>query len=124
MDRSARKVVQFSVHQKGRGEGRLTLPARRVASALAYSRTDRREHFLAAGPFGAGSSGTLSSGGLPLDRTLRLVIVVVLVLRLIGLLPTWPYSPGWGYYPSGGLGLLLLIVVIVLLLGGGKGRPG
>jgi hypothetical protein len=44
------------------------------------------------------------------------IILVVLVLLLIGALPTWPYSQGWGYYPSGGLGLALLIVLILLLL--------
>jgi hypothetical protein len=44
------------------------------------------------------------------------IILVVLVLLLIGALPTWPYSQGWGYYPSGGLGLALVIVLILLLL--------
>jgi Protein of unknown function (DUF3309) len=45
------------------------------------------------------------------------ILVVVLVILLLGALPTWPYSSGWGYYPSGGLGLVLLIVVVLLLLG-------
>ncbi len=45
------------------------------------------------------------------------VILLILVLLLIGALPTWPYSSGWGYYPSGGLGLILLIVVILALTG-------
>ena len=45
------------------------------------------------------------------------VLVVLLVLMLLGALPTWPHSKSWGYYPSGGLGLLLAIVVILLLLG-------
>ena len=45
------------------------------------------------------------------------VLIVVLLLILLGALPTWPYSRGWGYYPSGGLGLILLIVVVLLLLG-------
>ena len=44
------------------------------------------------------------------------LFVVLIVLLVVGLLPTWPYSSGWGYYPSGGLGLVLLIVVIVLLM--------
>jgi hypothetical protein len=47
-----------------------------------------------------------------------LILVILLILLLIGALPTWPYSSGWGYYPSGGLGLILLIILIVLLLGG------
>jgi hypothetical protein len=46
---------------------------------------------------------------------LRTVLLVVLVLVLLGSLPTWPYSTGWGYYPSGGLGLVLLIVVILIV---------
>jgi uncharacterized protein DUF3309 len=45
------------------------------------------------------------------------ILVIVLVLLLIGALPTWPYSSGWGYYPSGGLGLVVLILVILLLMG-------
>ena len=45
------------------------------------------------------------------------VLIVILVLVLVGALPTWPYSSGWGYYPSGGLGLVLLIVLILLVMG-------
>jgi len=45
------------------------------------------------------------------------VLLVILVLLLVGALPTWPYSSGWGYYPSGGLGLVLLIVLILLVMG-------
>ena len=52
-----------------------------------------------------------------MDKTLRIVLIVVLILLLIGALPAWPYSAGWGYYPSGGLGLVLLILLILLLLG-------
>jgi Protein of unknown function (DUF3309) len=45
------------------------------------------------------------------------ILLIILVLLLIGALPTWPHSSGWGYYPSGGLGLLLVIVLILVLLG-------
>jgi Protein of unknown function (DUF3309) len=45
------------------------------------------------------------------------VLIIVLIVVLIATLPTWPYSSGWGYYPSGGLGLILLILVILLLTG-------
>jgi hypothetical protein len=45
------------------------------------------------------------------------VLLVILVLLLVGALPTWPYSSGWGYYPSGGLGLVLVILVVLLLMG-------
>lgn len=47
---------------------------------------------------------------------LRTILVILLVLFLLGALPTWPYSAHWGYYPSGGVGLLLLIVIILVLL--------
>jgi hypothetical protein len=45
------------------------------------------------------------------------VLIIILILLLLGALPTWPYSSGWGYYPSGGFGIVLLIVVILLLIG-------
>jgi hypothetical protein len=45
------------------------------------------------------------------------ILIIILILILIGALPTWPYSRSWGYYPSGGLGLILLILLILLLLG-------
>lgn len=45
------------------------------------------------------------------------ILLVVLILLLLGALPTWPYSRGWGYYPSGGLGLVVVIVIILLLMG-------
>jgi len=45
------------------------------------------------------------------------VVLVILVLLMMGTLSTWPYSSGWGYYPSGGLGLVLLIVLILALTG-------
>ena len=44
------------------------------------------------------------------------ILLILLVLLLIGALPAWPYSTGWGYYPSGGLGLILVIVLLVVLL--------
>src|ERR1700746_4057929 len=45
------------------------------------------------------------------------ILLVILVLLLIGALPTWPYSRGWGYYPSGGLGLVVLILLVLALSG-------
>ena len=45
------------------------------------------------------------------------ILVVVLILMLLGALPTWPHSRNWGYFPSGGLGLVLIILIILLLLG-------
>jgi len=45
------------------------------------------------------------------------ILLLILVLLLLGALPTWPYSGGWGYYPSGGVGLVLLIVVVLLVAG-------
>ncbi|WIM09891.1 DUF3309 family protein [Enhydrobacter sp.] len=45
------------------------------------------------------------------------ILLIILILILLGALPTWPYSSGWGYYPSGGVGLILIIVIILLLMG-------
>ena len=45
------------------------------------------------------------------------ILLILLILFLIGALPTWPHSANWGYYPSGGLGLIVLILVILLLMG-------
>ena len=45
------------------------------------------------------------------------ILLIILILILIGALPTWPYSGGWGYYPSGGFGLLVIIVIVLLLMG-------
>jgi hypothetical protein len=48
---------------------------------------------------------------------MRTILLIILVLLLIGSFPAWPYSSGWGYYPSGGIGLILLIVLILALTG-------
>ena len=47
---------------------------------------------------------------------MQTILLIILVLLLIGALPAWPYSGGWGYYPSGGLGLILVIVLLVAVL--------
>ena len=49
--------------------------------------------------------------------SLSFILLIVLVLILIGALPHWPYSAGWGYYPSGGVGTVLIILLILILLG-------
>lgn len=45
------------------------------------------------------------------------ILIVILILILLGALPTWPYSSGWGYYPSGSIGLVLVILLILVLIG-------
>ena len=45
------------------------------------------------------------------------ILLIILILLLLGALPAWPYSGGWGYYPSGGLGLVVVIVIVLLLMG-------
>jgi len=50
-------------------------------------------------------------------KNMGTILIVILVLVLVGALPTWPHSKSWGYYPSGGLGLILLILVVLLLMG-------
>lgn len=48
---------------------------------------------------------------------MRLIILIVVVILLLGALPTWPYSSGWGYYPAGGLGTILIVLLILALVG-------
>ncbi len=48
---------------------------------------------------------------------MRFILLIIVIILLLGALPTWPYSTGWGYYPSGGLGIILLIVIVLLVLG-------
>jgi hypothetical protein len=45
------------------------------------------------------------------------ILLIILVLLLVGALPTWPYSSGWGYYPSGGVGLIVVILLVLVLMG-------
>lgn len=49
--------------------------------------------------------------------SIGLIVLIVVVLLLVGAIPSWPYSRGWGYGPSGGLGLVLVILIVLLLLG-------
>ena len=45
------------------------------------------------------------------------ILLIIVILLVIGALPTWPYSSGWGYYPTGGLGLLVIIILVLVLMG-------
>jgi Protein of unknown function (DUF3309) len=49
--------------------------------------------------------------------SLGTLLLIILILLLVGALPTWPYSSGWGYYPSSGLGLVLIIILVLVLMG-------
>jgi hypothetical protein len=51
------------------------------------------------------------------EAPMNLILLIVIIVLLVAVLPTWPYSSGWGYYPSGGLGLVLVILLILLLMG-------
>jgi hypothetical protein len=55
--------------------------------------------------------------GLPEEVRMRFVLLIILLLLVLGALPTWPYSGEWGYYPSSGLALVLIIVLILVLMG-------
>lgn len=48
---------------------------------------------------------------------MNLIVLLIVLLLLFGALPTWPYSGGWGYYPSGGLGLVLVVLIVLVLIG-------
>ncbi len=45
------------------------------------------------------------------------ILLIIVILLLLGALPTWPYSGGWGYFPSGGLGLVLIVLIVLLVIG-------
>jgi hypothetical protein len=51
------------------------------------------------------------------EARMRLILFIIVVILLLGALPTWPYSAEWGYYPSGGLGLVVIVLLILLLMG-------
>jgi len=51
------------------------------------------------------------------NMSIGTILLIVLVLLLLGALPTWPYSTGWGYYPSGGLGLVLIVLLVLVVSG-------
>ncbi len=48
---------------------------------------------------------------------MRLILLIIVILLLVGALPTWPYSAGWGYFPAGGLGTILIILLVLALVG-------
>jgi hypothetical protein len=51
------------------------------------------------------------------DMSISTILLIVLVLLLVGALPAWPYSSGWGYYPSGGMGLVLIVLLVLVVTG-------
>lgn len=51
------------------------------------------------------------------DMSISTILLIILVLLLIGALPAWPYSSGWGYYPSGGMGLVLIVLLVLVVTG-------
>ena len=63
------------------------------------------------------AAGPLAARGEAKEEDMSLIVLVLLIIVLIGALPSWPYSSGWGYYPSGGLGLVVLILIILLVTG-------
>jgi hypothetical protein len=75
---------------------------------------DRRTLGESAKRFSCDGSETHSEANI----MLRTILVIFLILALLGSLPAWPYSTGWGYYPSGGLGLLLVVILIFAILDG------
>jgi Protein of unknown function (DUF3309) len=54
---------------------------------------------------------------MEMNMSLGTVLLIILILLLLGALPTWPYSSGWGYYPSSGLGLVVILLLVLLLTG-------
>jgi hypothetical protein len=52
-----------------------------------------------------------------MGETMRALLLIIVILLLVGALPAWPYSSGWGYYPSGGLGLVLIVLIVLAIVG-------
>jgi hypothetical protein len=90
----------------------------RVIGAAEANPATRPRLLLAKDP-GPVAAGVIYSGRNVEEATMSLgtILLIVLILILVGALPTWPHSAGWGYYPAGGLGLVLVIVLILVLLG-------
>jgi hypothetical protein len=65
----------------------------------------------------AGVSKPHAHQPLEVDMSIGRILLIILVLLLLGAIPAWPHSRGWGYGPSGGLGLVLVIVVVLVLMG-------
>ena len=63
------------------------------------------------------STGRAAVNPLKERKAMSTILLILLILLLVGALPTWPYSSGWGYYPSGMLGTILLVVIVLALLG-------
>jgi hypothetical protein len=61
--------------------------------------------------------GKLDQVEWSLQMSAGTILLIILIIILVGALPTWPYSSGWGYYPSGGLGLVVVILLILVLMG-------
>src|ERR1039457_5591054 len=61
--------------------------------------------------------GSAESDSREIEMSLGTILLILLVLLLLGALPTWPYSGGWGYYPSGGLGLVLIVLLVLVFTG-------
>jgi Protein of unknown function (DUF3309) len=101
-----------------------TKPPRRLAqSGLALVFVPRRRRFFLWNALAPFLEPLFPRGRCPLglDRSeatmLGTILIILLILLLVGALPTWPYSSGWGYYPGGGLGLILIIVIVLVLVG-------
>jgi hypothetical protein len=88
---------------------------RRLEQKLtARNRECRKENYWAERTFVCVRLSAWKSRG---NTMLSTILIIILILLLIGALPTWPYSSGWGYYPGGGLGLILIIIIILALMG-------
>jgi Protein of unknown function (DUF3309) len=88
-----------------------------VRAATTLSRNLRPASFVDENIYGKASSATPMFFKWEAIMSLGTILLIILILILVGALPTWPYSSGWGYYPAGGLGLVLIILLILVLLG-------
>jgi hypothetical protein len=85
--------------------------------STAADRLERNSYMPWEASAGEDVSATPTRGCTEVVMSVSLIVLIVVILLLIGALPTWGYSSGWGYWPSGGLGIILLILILLLIMG-------
>jgi hypothetical protein len=85
--------------------------------STAADRLERNSYMPRQASVSADVSATPTPGCTEVVMSVSLIVLIIVILLLIGALPTWGYSSGWGYWPSGGLGIVLLILILLLIMG-------
>jgi hypothetical protein len=106
------------LHERRREAGGSRRFGREVSNeSTTANRLERNSYMPWAASAGGVVSATPTRGRTEVVMSVSLIVLIVVILLLIGALPTWGYSSGWGYWPSGGLGIVLLILILLLVMG-------